>query len=101
MARIRTYIAAACALLGIVSCVALPNRSIKAYQPKIDAAFQASRQADEQEEQALRVASGLVATSPRRTADGVEVVLTTGHSGGVLSVGLSADGRYIFSSDAK
>jgi hypothetical protein len=54
MACIRTYMGAACALLGIVSCVALPNPSIKRYQAQMDAAVQASRQALEQQEQTLR-----------------------------------------------
>src|SRR5450631_3450219 len=99
-APVRTSLVAVSALLGIVSCTA-PGSSIKDYQAKMDAAMQASKLAREQGEQAARQAAGVVSPTQRRSADGVEVVLTTGHTGGVISVGVSADGRYIISSDSK
>jgi len=90
-------------LAGLAACSSLPSSSTRAmqdFQTRLQADTRAAQLAIQERDAADRRAAGIVGPEEQRTADGVQVILTTGHVAGVAAVGISADGRYVISSDA-
>ena len=88
------------AVLGLIACTTGPSTtSLKDLQNQIQAATKAAHDASIQEQAAALRNAGIVNPEEQHTADGVQVVLTTGHVAGIAAVGVSADGRYVISSD--
>ena len=105
--RVAVFAVAAAIATGLAACATSPAASTAAAQregilqqamTQVDVAQKAVKEINEKRGTQM-LSDGLVTPPESVGVDGVQLVLTTGHPSGISDLSISADGRYVASSD--